>query len=520
MNLKLVLIFAAVLRCAYPATYDLIIRNGTVVDGTGAPAVRADVAVKAGRIAAVGKLNDKAATVINASGLVVAPGFIDVHTHADNAERQPLAENFVRMGVTTLVTGNCGGSVRDVAEYFRRLEATNIAVNVATLIGHGTVRSRAMGGSFNRAPTEAELAKMKAHVEQAMRDGALGLSTGLIYLPGVFASTDEIIELAKIAAAYGGIYATHMRNEGDKIFEALEETFAIARAARIPVQISHIKISGKSRWGQAAAVLAAIDRARAGGLQIAQDQYVYTASSTGLSRLIPESAREGGKFRERIADPKQKAKIAAQMKKNLQHGRREDYSFVVIASCKHDPSLNGLNIPQAAKKLLGSASLDEQIELILELERKGGATCIYHAMVEEDVQVFLRDPNTMVASDGGLRTPGNELTHPRSYGNTARVLARYVRELRLLSLEEAIRKMTSLPATAFGLTDRGLIRPGAWADLVVFDPAKVQDHATFQNPHRYASGFARVFVNGTVVVKDDSHTGARPGRPLRRNMAQ
>jgi len=519
MNAKLCFLLFLLVAHARAATYDLIIRGGNVVDGTGGPAIRADVAVKDGRIVAVGKVVGDAACVVDAAGLVVAPGFIDVHTHVDKAHQQPLAENFVRMGVTTLVTGNCGGSVRDVAAYFRALEATNVAINIATLIGHGTVRREAMGGSFNRAPTDAELAKMKAHVEQAMRDGAVGLSTGLIYLPGVFAKTDEIIELAKVAAAHGGIYATHMRNEGEKIFEALEETFTIARGARIPAEISHIKISSKARWGQADAVLTAIDRARQQGLEVTQDQYVYTASSTGSSRLIPETAREGGKFKERLADPKQKARIIAQMKDNLRRGQRDDYSYAVIASYKRDPSLNGLSIPEATKKVRGSASLDDQIEFILDLELKGGASCIYHGMNEEDVQRFLRHPNTMVASDGGLRMPGEGLPHPRSYGNNARVLARYVRELRLLGLEEAIRKMTSLPATTFRLTNRGVIRSGAWADLVVFDPTKVQDHATFNEPHQYATGFAWVFVNGVAVVKYDTHTGARPGRPLRHRAA-
>lgn len=519
MNRKVFLLLVAALVNARAGTYDLLIRGGTVVDGTGSPAIRADVAIKDARIVAVGTVGGDAASEVNAAGLVVAPGFIDVHTHVDSAHTQPLAENIVRMGVTSLVTGNCGGSVADVAAYLRRLEATNVSINVATLIGHGTVRRRAMGGSFNRPPTDKELAAMKALVEQAMRDGAVGLSTGLIYLPGVFSKTDEIIELAKIAAAHGGIYATHIRNEGEKIFEALEEAFAIARGARIPAEISHIKISSKARWGQADAVLAAIDRARAEGLHVSQDQYMYTASSTGSSRLIPETAREGGKLKERLADPEQKAKIISQMKGNLGRGKRGDYSHAVIADCKRDPSLSGLSIPDATKKARGSASLDDQIEFILDLELKGGASCIYHGMNEEDVQCFVRHPHTMVASDGGLRKLGEGLPHPRNYGNNARVLARYVRELRLLKLEEAIRKMTSLPAATFRMADRGVIRAGAWADLVVFDAAKVQDHATFNSPNHYATGFAWVFVNGVAVVKDDAHTGARPGRPLRHRTA-
>jgi len=518
MSLKCFLLLVAAVTTR-AATYDLTIRGGSVVDGTGIAAFRADVAVKDGRIVTIGQFSGDATCEVNAAGLVVAPGFIDVHTHVDNAHQQPLAENFVRMGVTTLVTGNCGGSVLDVGAYFRRLEATNVSINVATLIGHGTVRTKAMRGSFNRPPTDAELATMKSLVEQAMRDGAVGLSTGLIYLPGVFAKTDEIIELAKVAAAHGGIYATHMRNEGDRIMESLDETFTIARAAHIRAEISHIKIASKVKWGQAAAVLGAINKARGEGVEVTQDQYAYTASSTGLTRIIPEAALEGGKFKERIANPQEKAKIVAEMKDHLRRNKREDYSYAVIASYRHDSSLNGLSLPDAAKKARGSALLDEQIELALDMQLHGGASCIYHGMNEEDVQRFLRDGNTMVASDGGLRKAGGDFPHPRSYGNNARVLARYVRELRLLTLEDAIRRMTLLPATTFCLTDRGVIRPGAWADLVVFDPAKIQTEATFNDPHHYATGFAWVFVNGVAVVKDDAHTGARPGRPLRHRAA-
>ncbi len=515
MNWKYLLLSLAVLTSAQAANYDLIIRGGNVVDGTGLAAFRADVAVKDGRIVAIGQFAGDAEREVKADGLVVAPGFIDVHTHVDSAHTQPLAENYVRMGVTSLVTGNCGGSVRDVGAYLSRLETNTVSINIATLIGHGTVRSKAMGGSFNRPPTDAELAKMKLLVEQAMLDGAVGLSTGLIYLPGLFAKTDEIIELAKVASAHGGTHSTHMRNEGDRIMESLNETFRIASEAKIRTEISHIKIASKLKWGQAASVLAALNKARGEGIEVTQDQYAYTASSTGLTRLIPESALEGGKFKKRIADPDEKAKIVAAMKDNLRRNKRDDYSYAVIASYKHDPSVNGLSVPEATRKIRGSASLDEQIEFVLDMQRNGGASCIYHGMCEEDVQCFMRDRNTMVASDGGLRKPGGDFPHPRSYGNNARVLAHYVRELRLLSLEDAIRKMTSLPATTFRLTDRGVIRPGAWADLVVFDPSKVQTEATFKDPHHCATGFAWVFVNGVAVVKDDAHTGARPGRPLR-----
>jgi N-acyl-D-amino-acid deacylase len=513
----LCLTLCATLSALAPAegkSYDLILRNGRVIDGTGNPAFFADVGIHQGRIAAIGRIREKARREIDVAGMVVAPGFIDVHTHAENVASLPRAENFVRMGVTTIVTGNCGGSALEVAPFLRRIRETRVSINVATLIGHNTVRTAAMGGSFDRAPTDAELATMKALVERAMKDGAVGLSTGLIYLPGTFARTEEIIELAKVAAAYDGIYASHMRNEAAGILEALQELFRIAREARIRADVSHIK---QPVSGSADAVLAAIEGARAGGLDITHDQYVYTASSTGIGTLIPAAAREGGaeRFRARIADPAEKARIVAQMKERLQRAGREDYGYAVIASYATDRSLNGKNIVEAAKLKRGSDSLDDQIELILEIQRSGGASGIFHGIGEENLQRFLQHPNTMIASDSGVRRIDASVPHPRGYGNNARVLARYVRELKLLRLEDAIRRMTSLPATTYRLPDRGLLRERCWADIVVFDPNTVQDAATFSDPHHYATGIPYVFVNGVAVVQDGAHTDARPGKALR-----
>jgi N-acyl-D-amino-acid deacylase len=495
--------------------FDLAIRHGRIADGSGNPAFFADVAVRDGQVVALGAIRGTARTEIDATGFIVAPGFIDVHTHAEDIEELPLAENFVRMGVTTLVLGNCGSSVLHVADFFQRLEAAHISPNVATLIGHGTLRSEVMGGSFMRPPTEMEMGRMKVLAEQAMNEGALGLSTGLIYLPGTFAKTEEIIELAKVAARYDGIYTTHMRSESREILESLQEVFRIAREARIRAEISHLKLSGNSNWGQAARVLTAIEQARAEGLDITQDQYLYTASSTGLGQLLPDPFREEEKLKEIRSDPAQKARLVSEMKQSLKKNGREDYAYAVIATYKHDPSLNGLNIPQASKKRRGADSLDDQIELILEIQTNGGATGVFHGISEEDLQQFLAHPNTMFASDSGVRRFQEGVPHPRGYGNNARVLARYVRELKRLRLEDAIRRMTSLPATTFRIQDRGILRQGAWADLVVFDPATVQDQATFSDPHHYATGFAWVIVNGVPVIKADRHTGARPGRTLR-----
>jgi N-acyl-D-amino-acid deacylase len=310
-----------------------------------------------------------------------------------------------------------------------------------------------------------------------------------------------------------------MRSEGEGIFKALDELFRIAREGGTRGHISHLKLSGKTAWGQTAKVLAAIEGARAGGLDITQDQYVYPASSTGLSQLIPDEAREGGadKFRERLADPAQKAALVQRMKNSLRKQGREDYSYAVIANFSKDKSLNGLNVVEAAKKKRGSDTLDDQVELLLDIEKSGGASAVFHGMSEDDLREFAKHPNTMFASDSGVRKFGEGVPHPRGYGNNARVLGEYVRALKLLRLEDAVRRMSSLPAATFQLKDRGTLRPGAWADLVVFDPAKVTDKATFKEPHHYATGFKLVAVNGVVVVEDDQHLGTRPGKVIRMN---
>lgn len=502
--------------------FGLIIRNGRVCDGTGNPAFFADVTIKDGRIATVGRSVGKGNSEIDAKGLVVAPGFIDVHTHADEVIEMPLAENFIRMGVTTIVVGNCGGSALDVGKFFREIEATNVSLNVATLIGHNTVRREAMGGTFDRPPTAEQLEKMKSLVDRAMKDGAVGLSTGLIYLPGVFSKTDELVELAKAITPYDGIYASHMRHENQQIYDALDEVFRIAREACVRAEVSHIKLSGPKAWGQARRVLDYIEKARAEGLDVTQDQYAYTASSTGISQLIPDSAFDGGKekFRERLDDPKEKATIVEQMRRALTGRGSPDYSYAVIASYRHDKSLNGLNIAEAAKAKRGSDSIDDQIEMILEIEKNGGANGVFHGMSEEDLQTFMRHPNTMVACDSGLRKFGEGVPHPRGYGNNARVLGRYVRELKVLRLEDAIRKMTSLPANTFQLKQRGQLREGNWADIVVFDPNSIDSPATYKDPHHYAVGILHVLVNGVPVIKDGEHTGARPGQALRHIVAK
>jgi N-acyl-D-amino-acid deacylase len=497
--------------------FDIVLRHGRVVDGTGNPAIHADLAIKDRKIAAIGKFTAKGKQEFDATGLVIAPGFIDVHTHAEDIDDQPLGENFLRMGVTTLMLGNCGGSALNIGEFFRRLEELTVSPNIATLVGHGTVRRRAMHGSFDRPPTDEEMAQMKAFVRQGMDEGAFGISTGLIYLPSVFAKTEEIIELAKVVSEYDGIYATHQRSESSEIFQSLDEIFRIAREGHVRAQISHLKLSGPANWGKANEVIAAIERARREGLDITQDQYAYTASSTGLSQLIPEKAREGGKekFIERLDNPETKAGIVEEMKKALQKRQSPDYSYAVIAAFKPDPTYNGLNVVEATAKLWSADSIEDQIETILEIEKHGGASAVFHGMSEADLEVFMKHPNTMFASDSGVRRFQQDVPHPRGYGNAARILGEYVREKKVLRLEDAIRRMTSLPARTFRIKDRGELREDAWADIVAFAPELVSDPSTYKDPHHYATGMKYVFVNGTLVVENDQHNGARPGMILR-----
>jgi N-acyl-D-amino-acid deacylase len=497
--------------------HDLVIRHGRLVDGTGRAAFAGDIAVDRGRIVAIGAVSGHGRTELDAAGRVVAPGFIDVHTHSEDITEVPAAENFLRMGVTTLVTGNCGGSKVDLGEFFNAIQQTGVAVNVASLIGQGSVRGQVMGGSFMRPTTPAELEQMRALVAKAMDDGAVGLSTGLIYLPGTFTKTEELIELAKVAAAHGGIYASHMRHENAEIFGALDELARIAREAHIRAEVSHIKLSGPNAWGRAEEVIAFLRRSRAEGLDITEDQYVYTASSTGIATLVPTTIREGGtkEFAARLADPEQKARLVQEMKADLKRSNRPDYTYAVIASYKPDRRLNGKTVPQAAKLVRGSDSLDDQIELVLDITAHGGAQGVFHGMNETDLQKFLVLPLTMIASDAGPRKFGEGVPHPRGYGNNARVLGRYVRELKLLSLEDAVRKMSSLPAQTFHLNNRGELKPGYVADIVIFDPEQVSDPSTFDDPHHYAVGFSDVLVNGVPVIRDAKLTDARPGKPVR-----
>ena len=497
--------------------FDLLITNARIVDGSGNPWFRADVGIKNGRIAGIGRLSSAAAVkTIDAANQVVAPGFIDVHTHVESIYSLPAAENFARMGVTTLVTGNCGGSTTDVAQFLGRIKEKPLAVNLATLLGHGSVRRQAMG-SDDRAPTPDELRKMEGLVEQGMKDGAVGLSTGLIYVPGTYAKTDEITSLARIVARYGGLYATHMRSEGEKVADAIRESIQIGEQAGLPVEISHFKISTRKMWGQTPMTLGLVREARNRGLMVTVDQYAYTASSTSLDSRLPSWLRAGGleEAKKRLADPATRERVRKEMKEGLKRSGFKDYSYAMVANYEVDKSFNGKSIADITKLVTGKNDVPRQIDQMISMYEAGGASMVYHSMSEDDVQRIMREPFTMIASDSGVREADESVPHPRGYGNNVRVLGRYVRELQLISLEDAIRKMTSLPAQTFGFRDRGLIREGFAADLVIFDEKTVGDRATFEKPHQYPSGISYVVVNGELVFAGEAMTSARPGMALR-----
>jgi len=497
-------------------TYDLLIKNGTVVDGSGSPGLKADVGIKNGRIVGIGDLKEASAKrTIDASGLVVAPGFIDVHTHADDLAAQPRAENFLRMGVTTIVAGNCGSSPVEIGKELAEIRKARPSINFATLVGHGSVRAAVMG-TERRAATPAEMAKMKALVAKAMAEGAVGLSTGLQYVPGSYAEEGEIVELARVACRAGGLYASHMRNEGTEIEKSLAETIAVGERAGCPVEISHLKIDSPSRWGSSAQALETLDAARARGIDVEADQYAYTAAASSLSIRFPDWALAGGdeEIRKRLDDEATWARIKADIQAVLAGRGFTDLSFAVVSSYPPDPSLNGLDMKRVAEKLLGDGSADAQLEAARRMLRKADAAMIYNLMSEDDVTRILKHPRVAFASDGAIVVPADGRTHPRAFGNNARVLGVYVRDRKAIGLEEAVRKMTSLPAAHFKLGQRGLIKEGYAADLTVFAPAAVRDEATFDRPQNFASGIPYVLVNGVPVIDGALPTGAGPGQVL------
>ncbi len=509
---------AVVQQPTQPQPYDVLIRGGRIVDGTGAAWFRADIALRGDTIVAIGKLDGATAKqVIEANNQIVAPGFIDTHSHARRQIfEETKAENYIRQGVTTAIEGPDGSSPLPLKPFFDRLTQTRIAINMGALVGQGSIREKVIG-LVNRKATPEEIEKMKALTKEAMEQGALGLSTGLFYVPGNYTPTEEVIELAKVAGRMGGIHTSHMRDEAAAVQKSVAETIAIGERGGLPTQVTHHKIVGKNNWGRSVDTLRLVAEARARGVDVTIDQYPYTASSTGLVALLPQWSQEGGQRElvKRLADAATRAKIKAAVIESIKFDRGGgDPKNVYIARCSFDQSLEGKNLAEITASRGRTNSFEDAAETALEIVAKGGASAIFHAINEDDLVRILKDPLTMVASDGGVEIPKRGVPHPRSYGTFARVLGVYVREKRALSLEEAVRKMTSLPAARFGLLDRGVLRPGMKADIAIFDPARIIDRATFADPHQYAEGVSFVVVNGTVVLDGGNMTPARPGQVL------
>ena len=533
------------LRVEAQPRFDLVIRGGTLLDGTGAPGFAADLAVSGDAIAAVGTIPaEQGRRVLDAAGHVVCPGFIDIHTHSDgDIFVYPTADSRVRQGVTTEVTGNCGSSAApmlgrgaeerrkeylkdelaadwgDVASYCAFWEKTKSSLNHALLLGQGTLRANAIG-VVDRRLLPAELAAVLRAVEEGMDQGAYGLSTGLQYTPGRFTPRDEITRMARVVARYGGFYASHMRNEDATLLEAIGETIAVGREAQLRVQISHLKAAGQVNWHKQRAALDLIESARAQGVGVLADAYPYTAYSTGLSILMEDWALDGGRqaMLQRMRDGAQRERIRREVNANVL-AEPGGYDLIVIASVESEKNRGviGKDLLTIAKGW-GVEPVDALLRLLD--EENGSVPFIGHAMSEGNVAELLRHPLVMIGSDGRSMAPVKRAAgtrpHPRSYGTFARMLSHYAREKQLLPLEEAVRKMTSLPADQIGLRDRGRIAKGMRADLVVFHPAEVRDQASFETPHRYPTGIPYVLVNGALVVEQEKHTGARPGRMLRR----
>ncbi len=497
---------------------DILIRNGKILDGTGNSWYYGDVAIKDGKVLLIGKnLNLAATKIIDASGLIVSPGFIDVHTHIEGDEmKNPTANNFIMDGVTTVVTGNCGSSNVDIKTYLQRIDSLRPSINVATLIGHNDVR-RAVLGNANRQPSEDEMKRMESIVHQAMQDGAVGLSTGLIYIPGTYSKTEEIVRLAKAAAAHKGVYASHMRNEGDKVTEAIEEALHIGREAAMPVQISHFKLSGQQNWGRSKETVPMIVKARSEGLDVTIDQYPYTASSTGLATLIPDEILADGpdSIKARLQRPEVRKYVAGEMLKSLKKRNLKHFSYPVVAFHRADTTYNGKSIEEVNLMKGRKNKSKYEAETIMDMMVAGGASMVFHGMSDEDVKRIMQYPFNMFASDASIRIFGEGAPHPRGFGTNARVLSKYVRDEKVISLEEAVRRMSSLPAQKFGLKDRGILREGFAADIVVFSEKDVQDISTYEQPHAYSKGFKYVIVNGALVVEDEKHLGTRSGKALR-----
>ena len=517
MKWMLSFLFAAVSLSAQCQDCDILITNGKIIDGTGNNWYYGNVAIKNGKILKIGRdVTLPAKKTIDAKGLIIAPGFIDVHTHLEGDEaKDPNATSFILDGVTTCITGNCGSSEVDVKKYLTWIDSLKLSINVATLVGHNDVRKAVMGRA-NRDATPDEMKKMEDIVDKAMKDGAVGLSTGLIYIPGTYTKTPEIVTLAKIAAKYNGVYASHMRDEGDSVTQAIEEALTIGREAKIPVEISHFKLSGQHNWGRSKETVPMIEAARKEGIDVTIDQYPYTASSTSISTLIPDEILADGQdsIKARLQRTETRKYVINSMIERLKKRKLKHFSYAVVAYYSPDTSYNGKSIEQINLMKGRKHKAKEEALTVIDIMMNGGASAVFHGMSEEDIKRIMQYPFNMFASDASIRVLNFGMPHPRGYGTNARVLAKYVREEKVISLEEAIRRMTSLPAQKFQLNDRGLLREGYAADIVIFDEKEVKDVSTFEKPHAYSKGFHFVIVNGVLTVENEKHLGVRAGKAL------
>jgi N-acyl-D-aspartate/D-glutamate deacylase len=510
------------------ARYDVVIRNGRVLDGSGNPWILADVAILGGKFARIGKIEGRGRTEIDAAGKYVSPGWIDMMDQSGSVlRRNGLAENKLKMGVTTAIGGEGGTPVPAsvLGAYWDTLESQGISINFGSYFSEVQTRVPVLGRA-NRAPTPDELDRMRATMDSAMLACAMGMTTALIYPPGSYSTTDELVEIAKVAARHGGTYATHMRDEGSGVVGAVREAIEIGERAGIPVEIFHLKAAYRPGWGTLMGqVRATIDSARARGVDVAADMYVYTAGGTGLEATIAAWAHEGGtdSLKARLADPA----IRARLKREIDTGSPGWWNIVEAAGGWDGVVLVNARNPENAKyeqhtlteiaRMMGRDPADAAMDLVM--QGQGRVMAIYHMMSEEDVETALRFPWTSIGSDAGAAlNPGEQdglgLPHPRSYGNHVRVISRYVKERKVLTLPEAVRKMTSWPATRMRLSERGVIREGAWADVTIFDLDALSDVATYEQPTEFARGIEWVLVNGTVVISRGVHTGAKPGRVL------
>jgi N-acyl-D-amino-acid deacylase len=527
---------------------DLIIRNGQVIDGTGAPARKADVGVSGDKIEEIGDLaHAQAMRTVDAHGHFVTPGFIDIHTHTDETIFiTPLVESKIQQGVTTEVGGNCGGSAapllgaaledmqervkeyetlevnwRTMGEFLNRVEQLKISTNYVTFVGHGRLRACVMGYAM-RAPTASELAEMQKLITQSLEEGAWGMSTGLIYPPSSFAGIEEIVALGHVVAEKESVYASHIRNEGNKLLPAVDEAITVGKRAGVRVQLSHHKAAGKQNWGKVHQSIAMIEQARAEGIVVNADQYPYVASATGLSTAIPGWAHEGGgaQMVARLRDPETRKRITDAMQ--AQQLDKQDtveaaWQNILVVGCKSDRALQGKTVQEIAA-IWGKKPIETICDLLV--ANDGTVNIVKFMMSEEDVQTVMRMPWAFVGSDAGARAPTGPLAqvkyHPRSYGTFPRSLGRYVRELQVLKWEEAIAKMTARPAEMLGLKQRGALRQGYFADIVVFDPVSIADTATYTEPIQFPTGIDYVIVNGIITVDHGQHTGARAGQVLRK----